>query len=151
MFKAFLVQLSKVLDFENLQPDKNGVCLISFTKKKIQMLIEYDESLISNKVLISSAVLYFPIDQRQQVYQYCLKTNHKIEASISIKPDEDILYLHQRIAPTIHATELKLIIDSFLETIKMIENDLTKLFKTSRKDHQVSSPSSLIQPFPYKA
>lgn len=150
MFESFLQQLAHVLQFSSLKPDQNGACLIIMKEGEIPLLFELDEQLVPNKILISSKILSFPIERRADIYETCLKINYTIEETISVKPDEDILYLHRRINPEIQAKDLEGIVFGFIDKIHQIEQQIDQFLKTPPKYPQVP-PSPSIQVFPYKA
>ncbi len=151
MFEAFLLELAKVLDFSTLAPDQNGACLIIMKEGNIPLLFELDEQLVPNKILLSSNVLAFPIERRAEIYELSLKTNDSIEETVSVKPDEDELYLHQRINPEIQAKELEMVLNTFLEQITLLKSAVEKLLQEPVKHPTIPPSPGGINPFPYKA
>jgi len=151
MFEAFLLELAKVLHFSTLAPDKNGACLIVMKEGKTPLLFEFDEQLVPNKILISTPVIDFPIDRRTEIYEDCLKMNHAIEETVSVKPDEDMIYLHRRLSPEIQAQELEVVVHAFLKEVQKIKAHVEELLKKAPKHPKVPPPPSSIQVFPYKA
>ena len=151
MFESFLLELAKVLQFPTLAPDKNGACLIVMKEGNIPLLFELDEQLVPNKILISTQVSEFPLDRRVEIYEDCLKMNQESEATVSVKPDEDVIYLHRRLAPEIQAPELENVVRTFLEQVHKIESHVEELLKKPPKHPKVPPLPSSIQVFPYKA
>ena len=150
MFETFLQELAKVLQFSTLAPDQNGACLIVMKENKIPLLFELDEQLVPNKILVSSPVISFPIERRAEIYEECLKVNHGIEETISVKPDEDLIYLHRRISYEIQAKELEVIVHGFIKQINMMKGHVEQLLKQPPKHPKFPPPPSSIQVFPYK-
>lgn len=151
MFENFLKELAQLLEFPSLSPDEKGACLIIMKASNTPLLFELDEQLVPNKILISSEVLTFPLERRAEIYEECLKLNSIIEETVSVKPDEDVIYLHRRLTSEIQENELKVVIDTFLEHIQMTKQRIEKLLGQPAK-HQTIPPSpSSIQIFPYKA
>ncbi|MCC5831480.1 MAG: type III secretion system chaperone [Chlamydiales bacterium] len=150
MFEGFLLELAKVLHFSTLRPDQNGACLIIMKEGKIPLLFELDEQLVPNKILLSTPVIEFPIERRTEIYEDCLKMNSTSEETVSVKPDEDIIYLHRRIAPEIQASELELVVNAFLKKVRIIKAHVEELLNKLPKRPQIP-PSPSIQIFPYKA
>ncbi|MCH9626638.1 MAG: hypothetical protein S4CHLAM2_02640 [Chlamydiales bacterium] len=151
MFEAFLLELAKVLEFPTLAPDQNGACLILMKEGNIPLLFELDEQLVPNKILLSSNVLAFPIERRIEIYELSLKTNDTIEETVSVKPDEDELYLHQRINPEVQAKELEVVLNTFLKQVAHLKSAVAKLLQEPVKHPTVPPSPSGINPFPYKA
>lgn len=151
MFEAFLQELAKVLHFSTLAPDKHGACLIVMKEGKIPLLFELDEQLVPNKILVSTPVIDFPIDRRAEIYEDCLKMNASIEGTVSVKPDEDMLYLHRRIAPEIQSPELEIILNTFLNQVSLIKTHVEELLRKPPRRPQIPPSPSSIQVFPYKA
>lgn len=121
MFNDFLKVLANVLHFTSLEADQNGACLIVMKESGIPLLFEYDDELVPNHILISTHVVDFPMERRVEIYEMILKANHIMEATLSVKPGEDQIYLHQRISPEIPDLELNIVIQTFLEHVHMIK------------------------------
>lgn len=151
MFETFLRELAKVLHFSSLTPDSNGVCLILMKEREIPLLFELDEQLVPNKILLSTSIIDFPIERRAEIYEVCLKMNASSEATVSVKPDEDKIYLHRRFSPDIQAPELEKIVEKFLEQANKIQAHIEELLTKPPKRPKIPPPPSSTQVFPYKA
>lgn len=147
MFPFFLTELATVLQFSTLAPDENGACLIVMREGDIPLLFEFDEQIVPNKILLSSPLLGFPLDRRAEIYEISLKLNEKIEETLSVKPDEDLLYLHRRIPPEIQAGELEMLLNSFLKQVHAIQKQVEQLLTEPPKRLQVPPPPSQFFPF----
>lgn len=121
MFNAYLKTLATVLNFPSLQADHNGACLVVMKESGIPLLFEFDDKLVPNHILLSTHVIDFPMQRRVEIYEMALKANHIMEATLSVKPGEDQLYLHQRISPEIPDRELNSLIQTFIENVLMIQ------------------------------
>lgn len=111
----FLTQLAVALEFTALSLDKQGVCLIVMKAHNIPLLFEFDDHLVPNTVLLSTPILPLPHEYEWEAMIKALMGNHMMEETLSLKPDDNILYFHRRMSPHIKAKELKLLIDRFLE------------------------------------
>ncbi len=151
MFETFLLELAKILEFKTLKPDQQGTCLIVMKESQVHMLFEPDEQIVPHKILVSSPVAEFPVERRAEIYEMCLKSNNSIEETVSVKPDEDIIYLHRRIAPEIEAKELEIIVHGFIKQVQKISADVEKILQKPAKRPTVPPSSSSIEIFPYKA
>ncbi len=85
---------------------------------RIPLLFEYDDQLVPYSILVSTPLYAFPLTHRYGIYQLCLLGNSEMEETLSVKPDEDFLYLHRRIHPEIEASDLDLVIKNFLERVR---------------------------------
>lgn len=148
LFEIFLLELAKVLQFPSLSPDAHGACLIIMKEGKIPLLFEFDEQLVPNTVLLSCALSPISIIHRIDIYEALLIGNSSQEDTLSIKPDEDMLYLHRRFHPDIQSIDLEPLLHQFLETAKEWKNRVEVISKNPPRAHP-SHPSS-IQVFPYK-
>ncbi len=145
MFETFLLELAKVLHFPTLAPDDKGACLIIMKEGDIPLLFELDEKLVPNKILVSTPVIDFSIDRRSEIYEMCLTLNSKCEETLSVRPDEDLIYLHRRIAAEIQAAQLEIIVQGFLAQVDQIKKHVEELLKKVPK-HLTIPP----HPFPNK-
>ncbi len=150
-FKTFLLELAKVLEFSTLAPDEKGACLIIMKEGQIPFLFEYDEQLVPNTVLVSCAITSIPIERRADVYEAILKENHRIEETLSVKPDEDMVYLHRRFHPLIQAEELDTFLHSFLERVKQWKVEVEQIAHRPPRSDKIPAPPTSIKVFPYKA
>lgn len=151
LFETFLLELAKVLQFSTLAPDAKGACLIIMKEGNIPLLFEFDEQLVPNTILLSCLVSTIPMERRSEVYEASLIGNQTIEECLSVKPDEDLLYLHRRFHPSIQAADLEKLLLSFLENVKRWKGKVDTLAKEPpRLDRLPPHPAS-IQVFPYKA
>ena len=149
-FETFLQELAGVFKFSSLKPDSNGACQIVMKEGQIPLLFEFDEQLVPNTILLSCPIAPLPIEHRADVYEASLVGNATLEETLSIKPDEDMLFLHRRLHPQIKAADIEKIIQSFLETVKTWK---VRVLEISRQPPRSSKlpphPSAII--FPYKA
>jgi len=150
-FEIFLLELAKVLQFSTLAPDARGACLIIMKDGNVPLLFEFDDQLVPNTVLLSSAVASIPIAHRADIYEASLIGNMAIEDTLSIKPDEDMLYLHCRFHPQIQAVEIEQSLKFFLSNFKEWKRKVDEIAKMPPRIDKIPSPSSFIQVFPYKA
>lgn len=149
-FELFLEKLAKVLLFSSLGPDSNGVCLIEMKEGRIPLLFEFDDQLVPYSILVSTPLYAFPLTHRYGIYQICLMGNGEMEETLSVKPDEDLLYLHRRIHPEIDIFDLDLLLKNFLEKVKDWKDQAVTLC-SQPPEILIPHPSSSIQVFPYKA
>lgn len=150
-FELFLQELAKVLQFSTLAPDAKGACLIIMKEGNVPLLFEYDEQLVPNTILVSCLVCQIPMERRIEVYDASLIGNASIEESLSVKPDEDLLYLHRRFHPSIQAGDLDKLLKRFLENVKLWKGKVDALSKEPPRSDQLLHHPASIQVFPYKA
>lgn len=144
-FKSFLSELAKVLDFQTLAPDKSGGCLLLMKEDNIQVLFEFDNHLVPNTILLSTLISTIPVDKRIEFYEASLEGNNDIEETLSIKPDEDVLYLHRRLHPDIQSDDLAQVLKIFLKHAKEWK---VKADVLSKHVVEPSSKPASIQVFP---
>jgi Tir chaperone protein (CesT) family len=151
-FETFLVELAHVLQFSTLAPDARGACLIIMKDGNIPLLFEFDEQLVPNTVLLSSPITTIPDSLRASIYEAILLGNSSIEDTLSVKPDEDMLYLHRRFHPQIQASEIEALLQNFLATAKQWQEKVKTIAAQPRREDKTPPqlPSS-IQILPYKA
>jgi len=146
-FETFLLELAKVLNFSTLAPDPQGACLIIMKDGDTSLLFEFDDQLVPNTVLLSSPIAPIPIINRIDVYEAALIGNTSIEDTLSVKPDEDVLYLHRRLHPLMQATDIEQLIRIFLETIEQWKGRIATI--TTQPSRETFTPfPSAIQVFP---
>lgn len=151
-FESFLKELAEVLGFSQLAPDTQGACLIMMKEGHIPLLFEFDDQLVPYTILVSSLIGLIPPKYQADLYEAALIGNETIEQTLSIKPDEDLLYLHQRLQPAMQAPDLEKVLNSFLDTLKIWKETLENITKTPPHEmKKKSSDPSGIQVFPYKA
>ena len=148
MLKAFLLQLAKVLALPTLKPDKNGACLLVMRENQIELLFEADEQLVPNTILLSCPLLSFPMEKRADIYEEVLKVNRALDQTLSVKPDEDLIYLHQRLNPDMQADELKPVLDHFLNLVTTWRQAFEKVIQSVPKQEK---PPPSMENFKYKA
>lgn len=113
----------------------------------IPLLFEFDDHLVPNTILVSTQIAPIPIDKRAAFYEASLQGNSRMEETLSIKPDEDFLYLHRRFHPDIQAEDIDLALQAFLKQVKVWKEKAEALAKNPA---QHAMPPS-IKVFPYKA
>src|SRR5262249_27351044 len=150
-FEEFLMQLAQVLQFQRLAPDEQGACLIVMKESNAQLLFEFDEQLVPNTVLLSCLISSIPIDHRSDIYEALLAGNSTIEDTLSVKPDEDLLYLHRRFHPSIQADSLEKLLNTFLETVKTWKLNVDTISKQPPHAGRIPPHPSAIKVFPFKA
>jgi hypothetical protein len=150
LFESFLTELAHVLQFATLTPDAKGGCLIVMKEDNIPLLFEFDEQLVPNTVLLSCLVCPIPLEKRAEVYEACLIGNQSIDACLSVKPDEDLLYLHRRFHPTIQATNLEKHLLQFLDTAQLWKKKVETITKTPLPPNKLPLHPSSLHIFPYK-
>lgn len=150
-FEVFLTELAHVLQFSTLAPDAKGACLIIMKDGNVPLLFEFDEQLVPNTILLSCLICPIPMERRVEVYEMSLIGNGAIEETLSIKPDDDLLYLHRRFHPAILADDLEKLLKSFLEQVKMWKGKVDTLIKDPSRSQKLPAPTSSIQVFPFKA
>lgn len=148
-FETFLLELAKVLQFTHLEPDAHGACLIIMKEGNVPLLFEFDDHLVPNTILLSSPIAHFPIEHRVDIYEVSLSGNATIEETLSVKPDEDHLYVHRRFHPEIQAADIEKLLEIFLETVKKWKGEVERI--VSQPPRGKTSHPSAIQVFPYKA
>jgi hypothetical protein len=147
-FEKFLQELAKVLHFPQLAPDAHGVCLIIMKEGNIPLLFEFDDHLVPNTILLSSPIIHFAIDHRVEIYKASLIGNTTIEETLSVKPDEDLLYLHRRFHPDIGSSDLETLLQTFLDIAKKWRGKVEQIL--SQPPQEKTSHRPTIQVFPYK-
>lgn len=147
-FEIFLNELGKILELSSLRPDRNGACLIILKEGQISLLFEYDDELVPNTILVTATLLTFSIQYREDIYEFCLKANQTMEETLSVKPDEDALYLHKRIHPDIEKSDLDSVLKSFIENYKILKEQGEKILQNPPRSSLAKSDSSF---FPFKA
>lgn len=149
-FQNFLNELAEALQFSSLKPDEWGGCMIAFKESHAALLFEFDEQLVPNTVLVSSPICTLPLENRSEIFEACLKANASNEATLSCKPDEDILYLHRRLHPEIRAQELQAALTEFLaQQVKWIQ-EVEKISKEPPKYFHFPFPPEHLQFPPFK-
>lgn len=148
-FETFLLELAKVMQFSTLAPDARGACLIIMKEGNFPLLFEFDEQLVPNTVLLSSPIAAIPIAHRADIYEASLIGNSAIEDTLSVKPDEDMLYLHCRFHPEIQASEIDERLQFFLATVKEWKGKVEEI--ATQPPRGDKTPPYSIQVFPYKA
>lgn len=149
-FETFLLELAQALNFTTLAPDALGACLIMMKEGTIPLLFEFDDQLVPNTILISCPIAAIPISHRLDIYEALLKGNSLIENTLSVKPDEDMLYMHRRLHPEIQAKELKQILHFFLETVKLWKKNVEAILSMPPHNEQTLSHPASIKVFPFK-
>ncbi len=149
-FELFLSELAKALNFSSLAPDSQGVCLIQIKNEETPLLFEFDDQLVPNTVLLSSPVSAVPIERRAEVFESILMANLEIEDTLSVKPDEDMLFLHRRLHPQIHAREIREIIKTFLDTVRTWKEKIDDIRKLAPRPLNVLPFPPAINVFPNK-
>lgn len=150
LFENFLLELAKVLHFKTLAPDSYGACLIIIKEGNVPLLFEFDDQLVPNTILVSTPIAPIPIPYREALYEASLMGNHNLEGTLSVKPDEDILYFHRRLHPSIQAEDLEKLLRIFLENISFWKERVATILQNTAPSDKMPHPSS-IQVFPYKA
>ncbi|MCH9625686.1 MAG: hypothetical protein S4CHLAM123_08640 [Chlamydiales bacterium] len=150
-FENFLFQLAEVLQFSSLKPDTNGVCSIMIKESQVPLLFEVDEELVPSTILVSTEIISFPLEYRRDIWEAILLGNHAIEETLSIKPNEDMIYLHRRFHPLIGSNDLKNLLDSYIKTVVDWREKITHLLKNPPTPPKALSPPSSINIFPNKA
>ncbi len=145
LFAPFLAELAKVLEFDALKVDSQGVCNIVMNENTISLLFEFDDQLVPNTILLSSPISSIPISHRLDVYEDLLVANSQIEDTLSVKPDEDMLYLHCRLHPSIQAIDIKAHLTRFLTTANEWR---TKVEEIKLKAPRLRKMPGSIQIFP---
>jgi hypothetical protein len=128
-FETFLLELAKVLKFSTLAPDSQGACMIVMSEWNASLLFEFDDQLVPNTVLLSSPIASIPIAHCNVVCEAALIGNTHIEETLSLKPDEDLLYLHRRFHPLMEASDIEKLLTMFLETLKTWREHVEVLIK----------------------
>lgn len=117
-FEVFLKELAPLLHFPSLAPDSSGACLIIIKDGEIPLLFEFDDHLVPNTILVSTYIAPIPKEQRALFYAASLNGNCLIEETLSVKPDEEALYLHRRFHPDIQSPHLDQVFQGFLKQAK---------------------------------
>jgi hypothetical protein len=143
-FETFLLVLAEALQFQTLAPDAHGACLIIIKEGKIPLLFEFDDHLVPNTILLSTPLSPFPTTSRTMICEALLEGNWGEEEILSIKPDENVVYLHARFHPEIQSLDLKPQLQQFIETAKVWKGKIDTI-------HPPQSLPPNIPVFPYKA
>jgi len=150
-FETFLLELAKVLHFSSLAPDAHGACLIIMKDGSIPLLFEFDDQLVPNTILVSSPIAALPITHHADIYEALLKGNASIEETLSVKPDEDVLYLHRRFHPDIQSAEIEQLLHFFLQNIKEWKLRIETITSQPPLSDKLPPHPSAIKVFPFKA
>ncbi len=149
LFEYFLLELAQALELKTLAPDAKEACLLIMKEGEVPLLFECDEHLVPNTILASSVVLSFPHERRKEVCMLTLKLNENAQSTASVKPDEDLFFLHLRIHPDVQSADLKGVITEFLRERKGALEQLHQLLQTPAQNEVIPPPPSSF--FPYKA
>ena len=114
-FEHFLERLAKAVGSPKLHPDEGGACIIEW--KGESLIFEFDNMLVPNTILVTSPCFLLPKENRERILEEALKCNKMIEETLSQKPDEEVLYLHRRLHPSIGQEELVAILNTFVEDL----------------------------------
>lgn len=147
-FHGFLIQLASVLKFTALAADKHGACLVVMKKNNLPILFEFDDHLVPNTVLLSTPIVEIEEASARSFYKTILEGNSKMEETLSLKPDERLVYLHRRISPEINSKELKPLIDYFLKSTLHWKDVFGKLVQEA--PHDEKEPPSSPKPYRFK-
>lgn len=150
-FELFLQELAKVFQFSHLAPDEHGACQIIFKDGKIPLLFEFDDHLVPNTILLSSPLASIPASHHLDIYEALLIGNSSQEEVLSVKPDEDFVYLHRRFHPDIQSANLDYLLKQFIEKIHIWKSKIETVIQTPPQIRSSTSHPSAIQVFPYKA
>jgi hypothetical protein len=150
-FEMFLSELAKVLEFSSLHPDEHGACLIIMKEGNVPLLFEFDDQLVPNTVLLSSPILSIPTTHGLTIHEALLKGNGGIEETLSVKPDDEMLYLHRRFHPQIGASEIDQLLQIFLQTLKEWKAKVQNIVHQLPDAHRAFPHPAAMQLFPYKA
>ena len=148
-FEEFLNELAQVLKFSSLHPDQKGACLVVLKEHNLPLLFEFDDDLVPHTVLISCALAPFPIEYRSAFYTASLIGNATIAETLSVKPDEEILYLHRRCQSTMRASEIELLLNAFINTAKTWQKKAQEITALPPPQTTSLTPPSILV-FPYK-
>lgn len=122
MFNRFLTSCAEACQLKNLTDQGQGVCALSIDE--IPCLFELDETVVQDHVILSTQVASFPVDQQRFVMETCLKLNAHAPATLSIKPHEPRVMMHQRIPCDIDPQELRSIITDFVTRVERAQQSL---------------------------
>ncbi len=147
-FQTFLKQLATVLKFTALSADKHGACLVVLKSSNTPILFEFDDHLVPNTILLSTPIVELVEESARAFFKEVLEGNQKMEETLSLKPDERLIYLHRRISPEIEAKELTSIIDYFLKSTLHWKAVFEKLVQEAPKDNK--EPPSSPKPYRFK-
>lgn len=148
-FEFFLRTVAKAFQFSSLNPDSHGACLIIIKEGQIPLLFEFDKQLLPNTILLSSPVTSITLNNRSELYEALLKENHRIEETLSIKPDEDLVYLHRRFHPEIPPEELEISLHAFIDQILKWRKEIEKIGSTPPSIDKIPAPPATIKLFPF--
>ncbi|MCH9611044.1 MAG: hypothetical protein S4CHLAM81_13760 [Chlamydiales bacterium] len=123
-FSTFLKELSSLLRFTTLSPDRHGACLVVMKSNNLPLLFEYDDHLVPSTILLSTPICEVDPDRERALLRATLTANSQMEETLSVKPDEPVVYLHKRFSPQIEGAELKKQLDLFIESSLYWQNEL---------------------------
>ncbi|MCP5469792.1 MAG: type III secretion system chaperone [Chlamydiales bacterium] len=147
-FRIFLKQLAKVLQFTALAPDKHGACLVIMKKNNIPLLFEFDDHLVPNTILISTPIIEVALSHEWHFYNETLKGNSLGEETLSLKPDDNLIYLHRRLSPLISAEDLQDILDVFIAKTVQWKECFEKITQEREPDKPDEPPT--LKPYRFK-
>lgn len=125
IFETFLTELGKVVDIPGLKPDRFDACLLVMKKEGAHLLFELDEHIVPGTILLSTPIVSLESTQLTLLKQ-ALSANEKNDATLSVKEDEHLLYLHDRLSPQLNAEEIKPLMDKFLAYYVYCQDILNK-------------------------
>ncbi len=139
-FQLFLNELAEAFEFHSLTPDTEGACLLSLKNAALELLFEFDEQLVPNTILFSTFLCTLPQKNKIDILEACLKGNEQSNATLSCKPDEEVVYLHSRVHPDIRAAELKSWINEFVDQAMAWRKKIEEMEQASPKPHRFPLP-----------
>ena len=150
LFETFLQELARAMNFTDLKPDGDGACLVVLKEDDIPLLFEFDDQLVPNTILLSAPIETFPSELRAVIYEALLVGNNFIEETLSVKPDEDLVYLHIRLHPASQAPEIQQTLKSFVSNIKEWRQKVETLSNKRASVQKSSIPPPTFKVLPYK-
>lgn len=150
LFEVFLQELAKAMRFNDLKADAQGACEILIKEGDISLLFEFDDQLVPNTILLSAPVSDFPSEHRAAIYAAILAGNMGLEETLSIKPDDDLCFLHIRFNPQIQAAEIEQMLKSFVLKVKEWKQKIEAISNTRPPPPKSSIPPPTFKVLPYK-
>jgi len=115
-FKFFLEALSQALELSHLHPSTLGSCSV-IAPGNLPLLFEWDSAIIPDTILVSLPLGPLRADQHDLVIAM-LRANEDLASTLSLQQSDQMVFLHQRLSPTLSSSELKVALHQLLQDAK---------------------------------
>jgi hypothetical protein len=121
LFQPFLNELAHVLEFNHLEPDQYGVCLIELKKDPyLLLLFEPDTKIVKDSILISTTIDQPPAFT-QSFLMWLLSHFSQTPTTISLQFSPASILLHIRVSAHIKHPQLKAVLDFFIQDYRLLK------------------------------